>query len=171
MKIFKTLKSSKMKIWNIWSWPASVIDDIRQWQIVRKSQKEAEVINGLKSFKYEIRTDKIGRMYTVINIPEELVPYEKRDMVWPWMLEQLRELDDLLMSLRLNDLVYPEVTQIEGTSAYLVVLSPSTDSISIWKFLRWILNVSFVSLFFFILNSLSNKFLSQSIVSFLIDLF
>ena len=160
-----------MKIWNIWSWPASVIDDISQWQIVRKAQIEAEVINGLKNFRYEIRTDKIGRMYTVINIPEELIPYEKRDMVWPWMLEQLRELDDLLMSLRLNDLVYPEVTQIEGTSSYLVVLSPSTDSLSIWKFLRWLLNVSFVTLFIYILNSISHKFLGHSIVSFLIDLF
>lgn len=171
MKIFKTLKSSKMGIWNVWSWPASVIDDYRQWQIVRKAQKEAEVIAGLKSYKFEIRTDKIGRMYTVINIPEELIPYEKRDMVWPWMLEQLRELDDLLMSLRLNDLVYPEVTQIEGTSAYLVVLSPSTESISIWKFLRWIFNCSISTLIIYLLNSICHKFLGQSIFSFLIDLF
>lgn len=171
MKILRTLKYSKMKIYNIWSWPSSLIDDFRQWLLVKNALKEAEVINEFKSFRYELRIDKIGRVYTVINIPEELYPYEKKDMVWPWMLEQLRELDDILMKLRLNDLLYPEVKPIKDSPAYLVILTPSTDSISLSKFLRWIFNVSFVFTTLYLSNSFCRRQTGVSIVEFLISLF
>ena len=171
MKILKTLKSSKMRIYNIWSYPTMLIDDYRQWKLVKDALKEPEVISGFKQFKYELRTDRIGRVYTVVNIPEELWPYEKQNMVWPWMLEQLRELDDLLMGLRLNDVLYPEVKNIEGSPAYLVVLTPSTDSLSIWKFLRWIFNISFVCFSAFVINSLTRKFAGTSIIDFISSLF
>ena len=160
-----------MKIYNIWSWPSSLIDDFRQWLLVKNALKEAEVINEFKAFPYELRIDKIGRVYTVINIPEELYPYEKKDMVWPWMLEQLRELDDVLMKLRLNDLLYPEVKPIKDSPAYLVVLTPSTDSISLSKFLRWIFNVSFVFTTLYLSNSFCRRQTGVSIVEFLISLF
>lgn len=160
-----------MKIYNVWSWPSSLIDDIRQWILVKNALKEAEVINEFKSFKYELRTDKIGRVYTVINIPEELWPYEKKDMVWPWMLEQLRELDELLMKLRLNDLLYPEVKPIEDAPSYLVVLTPSTESLSISKFLRWILNISVMFVFLYLINSFCRKQTGTSIVEYVISLF
>lgn len=171
MKILRILKYSKMKIYNVWSWPSSLIDDIRQWILVKNALKEAEVINEFKSFKYELRTDKIGRVYTVINIPEELWPYEKKDMVWPWMLEQLRELDELLMKLRLNDLLYPEVKPIEDAPSYLVVLTPSTESLSISKFLRWILNISVMFVFLYLINSFCRKQTGTSIVEYVISLF
>ena len=171
MKILRTLKSSKMHIWNIWTWPSLLLDDYSQWRIVRKAQTEAEVIEGLRSFKYELRTDRIGRIYTVINIPEELYPYEKRQMVWPWMLEQLRELDDLLMELRLNDLVYPEVTPIDGSPAYLVVLSPSTDSLSFRKFFRWLFNCGIFTLSLVFINAMIAKFFGTSAIGFITSLF
>lgn len=171
MKILKTLKSSKMSIINIWTWPAQLIDDFRQWKIVRNALKEAEVIEGFKNFRYPLRVDKIGRIYTVINVPEELYPYEKKQMVWPWVLEQLREIDDLLMQLRLNELVYPEVTQIEGAPAYLVVLSPSTDSLSLWKCLRWIFNLSVLFTSLYIINAVVSKVAGSSIIELLMSLF
>ena len=160
-----------MRIFNIWSWPSAFIDDIRQWLMVRKALREAEVVSAFKNFKYELRIDRIGRVYTVINVPEELWEYEKREMVWPWMVEQLRELDGVLMRVRLNELLYPEVTPIEGSPAYLVVLSTSSESISIWKFLRWILNLSFVLLGLFIINKLVIKYAGSSIIHLIYSLF
>ena len=147
-----------------------IIDDIRQWRLVSKALKEAEVIDGFSKFQYELRTDQIGRVYTVVNIPEELAPYEKRNMVWPWMLEQLRELDDLLMSLRLNDLLYPEVSQIEGSSSYLIVLSPSTESIDIWKFLRWIFNLSILYITLYLANRIVFKIFGSTIIDYISSL-
>jgi hypothetical protein len=160
-----------MKWYNIWSWPSQLISDIREWRVVRSAMKEAEVIDKFKAFRYELRIDKIGRIYTVINLPEELWELSKRDMVWPWVLEQLRDIDELLMSVRLNDLVYPQVDPIPDTPSYLVVLSPSAESLSIWKFLRWILNLGFVSLFLFIINSLIGKIFGITAINFLISLF
>jgi hypothetical protein len=160
-----------MKWYNIWQWPKELYDDIRIWFIIRSALKESETIEKFKSFKYELRVDKIGRIYTVINIPEELWPLEYQDQAWPWMLEQLRELDELLMTLRLNELVYPDVSRIDGQPAYLVVLSPSSDSVSISRFIGWLFRCSLVAGSIFLLNKLCIKFAGDSIINYAISLF
>lgn len=170
MKILKTLKYSKMNWFNIIKWPAEIIDDIRQWILVRSALKETETQKALKTFKYEIRVDRIGRLYTVINIPEELWPFEKENQVWPWMVEQLRELDDVLMERQLSDLLYPEVTPIEGSPAYLVVLTPSTDSLKWSKFFGWSLRMGFIFTTLFLANRISLKLTGQYITDFLTSL-
>jgi hypothetical protein len=170
MKILTTLKSKRMNWYNIWKWPAEIIDDIRQWSLVRKALKEPETISALGSWKYELRKDKIGRLYTVINVPEELWPYDKQDQVWPWMVEQLRELDMLLLQRQLSDLLYPEVTRIEDAPAYLVVLSPSIESFSFWKGLRWLFNLSLVAGSIYIINRIVIKFSGDSILTLLLSL-
>ena len=171
MKITRYLKRTKMSWYNVWKWPSELIEDVQQWLAVRAALKEETTQQILNRFKYELRADTIGRLYTVINVPEELYPYEKRDMVWPWMLEQLRELDDLLMECRLNDMVYPEVTQIEGAPAYLVILSPQTESFSIWKFLRWLFNLGIVSLTVYLLNRIAIKAFGLGLIDSIISLF
>lgn len=175
MKWLSKIKKSKMKIYNIWSWPAELIDDIRQWLIVRKALKEDSTKTILSQYKYPLRIDKIGRVYTVINVPEELIEYEKSGNIWPWILEQLRELDSLLMSLRLNDLLYPDVKKLSSKDypnsfAYRVVLASSTESLSIWKFLRWLLNLSFVSFCLYLINSISMKVLGSGIIELFVSL-
>lgn len=160
-----------MKWYNIWSWPAAVIDDYRQWRTVKKAIEETEVKEKFKNFKYEMRVDKIGRIYTVINIPEELLPYEYRNMVWPWVLEQLREIDDLLLELRLNDLVYPDIQPLEEAPAYIVKLVPSTESLSIWKFLIWLKNVGILSLLVYISNNILHKTTGHSIIDLILSVF
>ena len=171
MKILTTLKSKPMKWYNIWKWPTEIIDDIRQWLMVRSALKEPETIQALQSWKYELRKDKIGRLYTVINIPEELWPYDKQDQVWPWMVEQLRELDMILLQRQLSDLVYPEVTRIDYAPAYLVVLTPSTESLSWSKGLRWLLNLGIVTITLILINKMSIKFTGDSIISHINSLF
>jgi hypothetical protein len=160
-----------MKLYNFWSWPAQLISDIREWNIVRKALKEVAVQEKFKTFKYELRIDNLSRVYTVINIPEELWEYDKRNMVWPWMLEQLRELDEMLMTVQLNDLLYPEVDKIADAPAYLVILKSSRESISFWKFLRWLFNCVFVTFSLIIINALIAKIFGQSIIQFFISLF
>jgi hypothetical protein len=160
-----------MKIYNFWTWPSQLISDIREWNIVRKALKETAVKQKFKNFKYELRVDRIGRVYTVINIPEELWDFDKRNMVWPWVLDQLRELDEMLMEVQLNDLLYPEVDKLQDAPAYLVVLRSSRESMSIWKFLRWILNCGFVIFMIYITNALIGKVLGQTAFQFLLSLF
>lgn len=160
-----------MNIFNIWKWPSELIDDIQQWRIVRKALKEPDVIHSFSRFKYQLRYDRIGRIYTVINVPEELYPFEKREMIWPWMLEQLRDVDDLLMRVRLNELVFPEVTRLPDYPSYLVVLTPSTESFRLGKLLRWLFNVGCVYFLFYIINILVVKYTGSTIIHLIKSLF
>lgn len=161
-----------MKWYNSWwKWPYEIIDDFRQWTVVRNALNEEETKNALKTFKYELRTDNIGRLYTVINVPEELWPYEKQDQIWPWMVEQLRELDLILLQRQLSDLVYPKVERIEDAPAYLVILSPSTESLKLSKFLKWIFSSTLFYLTFVIANNITIRFSGSSILNHFISLF
>lgn len=160
-----------MHWFNFWKWPIEVYEDIRQWLLVREALKEEATKQAFKSFKYELRTDRLGRIYTVINLPEELWPLEHQDKVWPWMVEQLRELDELLMERQLNDLVFPEVTPIEGSPAYLIVLSPSTESLKWSKLLGWLFRIGLVTFSLFTANKICLKAFNQSIIDSIITLF
>jgi hypothetical protein len=160
-----------MNPFNIWKWPIDVYEDIRQWKLVNDALKEPETLQAFKRFPYELRIDRIGRIYTVINIPDELLPLDKKDQVWPWVLEQLRELDEILMEVRLNELVFPEVTKIEEYPSYLVVLTPSTESFSVGKAFSWIFNVGFVSLLSYLSNKLIIKLTGDSVNDILYNTF
>lgn len=171
MKILKILKSKPMSWYNIWKWPIELIDDIRQWSIVRSATQELVTKDRFEKFRYQLRVDRVGRIYTVINVPDELLSYQNQDAVWPWVLGELRAIDDLLIECRLNDLVYPEVSPIPETPAYLVVLTPSTESMSIWKFLRWIFNCLLVAGSLYIFNRIILKIFNQSVLDLLLSLF
>lgn len=155
--LIRTLKTkNKMKLFNFWSWPAELIDDIRTWFIVRSAIKEDLTKSILDSFKYEIRVDKIGRLYTVLNVSEEFYEADKQKLAQYWLVEQLRELDEILLQCNLNDLLYPSVELIKdpNTFAYLIVLSPPAESLSFWKFLFWIFNLSLVAGSLLLLNKI-----------------
>lgn len=173
-QIIRALKSKKnMKLFNFWSWPAELIDDIRVWGIVRKAIKEESTKAILSSYKYQIRVDKLGRLYTVINVPEEFYPEDKQKLVWAWMVEQLRELDSVLMQCQLNEFVYPEVERVQDPQsfAYLVILSPPSESLSVWKFLTWILNTGLTIGTIIVINNLVQYFTGNSIVELLSIIF
>jgi len=161
-----------MGLFNFWSWPAELIDDIRQWLVVRSALKEPATEAEFKAFQdLEIRKDKIGRLYTVVNLPEELWPYEKRNMAWPYVLDKLRTVDELLMRIRLNELLFPDVRPIDDAYAYLVILSPSVESFSIWKFLRWLLNLSVTTGTIFLIDRIVLKLSGSGILDHFITLF
>lgn len=169
-KVIRSLKNNnKMKLFNIWSWPAELIDDIRCWNIVRIALKEEPTKILLSSFKYKLRIDSIGRLYTVINIPEEFYEDDKQKLVWAWMVEQLRDLDDILMKCQLSEFLYPSVRRIDDINsfAYLVVLTTSTESLSFFKFLKWLLNIGLIYLTFFILNKIFLVNFNHSVFDFI----
>jgi hypothetical protein len=161
-----------MGLFNFWSWPAELIDDLRQWMVVRSALKEPSTQSELKAFQdLEIRQDKIGRLYTVVNLPEELWPYEKRNMAWPYVLEKLRTVDELLMKVRLNELLFPDVKPIDDAYAYLIVLSPSIESLSIWKLLRWLLNMTVTITTLFLTDRIILKITGSGIIDHILSLF
>lgn len=109
--------------------------EISLWRMVKKVTKQ----NSALLEENNLRVDWIGRIYTVFNLPPEVL--ETPNTKEPWLSAQLKNVDDVLIQLNLSDVVYPEFTQIEGTNSYLLVLYPETEYINltlfIWNLILW----------------------------------
>lgn len=108
-----------------------LIKEIRIWWLARK----VALANQSELEEFGVRVDWVGRLYTVINLPEEVAsqPYSEQ----PYVLSQLRKYDEILLRLQLSDVLYPEFEKIPGENAYLLVLTPEMEYLD-W--LRFILN-------------------------------
>lgn len=106
-----------------------VINEINIWRKVRAIAKENEKPLNDAGF----RVDWIGRIYTVINLPEEVVnqPISKEG----YILMKLREYDRLFLDMGIADAISPEVEEIPGADAYLLILSPDRDYVKLKPFL------------------------------------
>lgn len=106
-----------------------VIGEVNIWRKVRAIARENEKPLNEAGF----RVDWIGRIYTVINLPEEVVnqPISKEG----YILMKLREYDRLFLDMGIADAVSPEIEQIPGADAYLLILSPDRDYVRLMPFL------------------------------------
>ena len=95
--------------------------ELRVWYKIRKIANE----NKTKLLDKGFRVDWIGRIYTVINLPEEVVnqPISQEGYV----LMQLREHDKLFLEMGIADYVSPEFNPIPETDSFLLVLSADRD--------------------------------------------
>ena len=103
--------------------------EIRIWQKIRKVAKAEEKSLNEKGF----RVDWVGRIYTVINLPEEVAtaPISQEGYV----LMKLREHDQFLLQLGIADYVSPEFNKIDDSDSFLLVLSADREYFRLWPFL------------------------------------
>jgi len=103
--------------------------ELQIWRKIKKIAKDAEKELNEKGF----RVDWVGRIYTVINLPEEVVsaPISQEGYV----LMKLREHDRFLLELGIADYVSPEFSPIENTDSFLLVLSADREYFSLKPFL------------------------------------
>ena len=90
--------------------------------------------NSAKLLEKGFRVDWVGRIYTVINLPEEVVsaPISQEGYV----LMQLREHDKLFLDLGIADYVSPEFNPIPETDSFLLVLSADRDYFRFWPLIK-----------------------------------
>ena len=102
--------------------------ELKIWSKIRKIAVE----NSAKLLEKGFRVDWVGRIYTVINLPEEVVsaPISQEGYV----LMQLREHDKLFLDMGISDYVSPEFNPIPETNSFLLVLSPDRDYLQFWPF-------------------------------------
>lgn len=102
--------------------------DFNIWRKFRKavrSQEDFLVENNM-------RVDWLGRVYTVINMPEEVVT--NQEMVQQgWVLSQLGPMNEVLMKVGVSDYAYPEISRIPNANAYLIVMYPDVDALNPWR--------------------------------------
>ena len=110
--------------------------EINLWRKIRKIAKENERVLNKKGF----RVDWVGRIYTVINLPEEVAtaPISQEGYV----LMELRKHDKFLLELGIADYVSPEFGRIEGEDSFLLILSADREQLKFIPFMKSILKTT-----------------------------
>jgi hypothetical protein len=103
-------------------------NDFEIWYKYAKVTKS----NRAKLEENNLRVDWLGRVYTVVNIPDDLQNYPNIEM---WVMQQLGPFNNILIELGIADYSFPEVSKIEeqGVNAYLVVMYPELNYIDPWR--------------------------------------
>ena len=103
-------------------------EDLRIWRRFRKTARKQEDLllqNGM-------RVDWLGRIYTVINMPEEVI--NNQELVQQgWVIGQLKPFNEVLMSIGLADFAYPEISRVPSSSSYLIVMYPEIEALNPWR--------------------------------------
>lgn len=98
--------------------------ELRIWWVFKKTaDQNTKLLNESK-----LRVDWLGRVYTVVNLPEE-VQTASPEIQQAYVLQKISEFGDVMMKIGLGDIVYPEIQKINGTAGWLVVLWPSFENL------------------------------------------
>lgn len=113
-----------------------VITDIKNYFYIKKVIKQNQ--KTIEWEKYKLRADWIGRIYTVINLPPEVLysPDAPQEIRPAYILEESKPINEYLTKLNLQEIVFPEIRPIEGSISYLVVYSPYFQRLS-WSWFLW----------------------------------
>jgi len=137
-------------------------NEIKTWKIIYSTTKQYKKFledNGL-------RVDRLGRMYTVINVPPEITDIHAESFV----LGQLRKYDEIMIRLRLVDIVYPSIQKIDepDSNAYLLILEGSRRYLNFWSiFKNLFFTVGLVVFFYFTINYLIDTNILQKFNDFI----
>ncbi len=112
-----------------------VINDNRNYFFIRKTIKKN--INTIEWEKYKLRVDWIGRIYTVVNLPPEVIysPDSPEEIRPAYVLEESRPINEYLTRLNLQEIIMPELTPISNSISYLIIYRPYFQRLSI----RWVI--------------------------------
>lgn len=107
--------------------------EIRIWWVFKKTaDQNTKLLNDTK-----LRVDWLGRVYTVVNLPEE-VQTASGEIQQAYVLQKISEFGDVMMKIGLGDIVYPEIQKINGTAGWLVVLWPTFDNLQVLRVISYI---------------------------------
>ena len=111
-----------------------VIIDIGNYFFVRRTIKNN--MNSIEWNKFKLRVDWIGRIYTVVNLPPEVIysPDTPEEIRPAYVIEESKPLNEYLTGLGLSEVILPEITPIPKSISYLITYTPAFQRLS----LRWI---------------------------------
>lgn len=119
--------------------------DTRTWWIFRSvARKNVELLNN-----QELRVDWLGRIYGVVNLPEE-VQTASGEIQQAYVLNKISTYGNFMLQIGLADMVYPQIQKVSPVS-YLVILWPVFDELSLLPIIGNILKSSFVGFLFFLI--------------------
>lgn len=114
--------------------------EIRIFTIFRRTALENR---KMLEEKHTLRVDWLGRIYGVINIPEE-VEGAAQQVQEAYVLQAITNYGKVMMQIGLADVQYPEIERIPGAAAYLVVLWPEYEALTFWRIIGNLIRTSFI---------------------------
>jgi hypothetical protein len=114
-----------------------VIKDIGNYFFVRRTIKSN--MGSIEWDRFKLRVDWIGRIYTVVNLPPEVIysPDAPEEIRPAYVIEESRPLNEYLTKLGLAEVILPEITPIPKSVSYLITDTPSFQRLSFrWIFYR-----------------------------------
>jgi hypothetical protein len=122
--------------------------DIRMWWIFRKTaRRSVELLNR----DHGLRVDWLGRIYGVVNLPEE-VQTASLEIQQAYVLQQITKFGQCMLDIGLADIVYPQIQKVNKTSSFLIVLWPVFDDLALLPILGNIIKSTFVGLIIFMIG-------------------
>ena len=112
-----------------------VITDIGNYFFVRRTIKNN--MGSIEWEKFKLRVDWVGRIYTVINLPPEVIysPDTPEEIRPAYVIEESKPLNVYLTGLNLQEIVLPSINPIPESTSYLLTYTPYFQRLS----LRWII--------------------------------
>ena len=120
--------------------------EFRIWLIFQHTTKKARKLLE----ENDLRVDWIGRVYGVVNVPDEVLGAAE-EIQQAYVLKQLGQFGEVLKSLRLANIVYPQIQAISNTGAYLVIFWPVLDRLNIINAIGHILYTALYTFVFYLL--------------------
>ena len=136
---------------NTFSYWQELYQEIRIWWIFRSTSRKP--VNVKKLNDNELRVDWLGRIYGVINMPEEVVTAAPQ-VQQAYVLQQISKWGPLTTEMGLSDIIFPEIDRLPGTNGYLVIVWPQYDALGVWYILGNLIKTSAVSFVLFLLGKL-----------------
>ena len=133
------------------SYWSELVSEIRIWWIFRSAARNKENLEKIN--QADLRVDWLGRIYGVVNMPEEVVTAAPQ-VQQAYVLQQINKWGPLTLEMGLADIIYPEINRIPGTPAYLVVKWPQYDALGLWYILGNIIKSAIVGFGLFLLARL-----------------
>jgi hypothetical protein len=112
-----------------------IVIDIRNYFFLRKVTKKNS--NTIEWNKLKLRVDWLGRIYTVVNLPPEVIysPDAPEEIRPAYVLEESRPINEYLTRLNLQEILAPEIKPIPESISYLIVYRPYFQKLS----LKWLI--------------------------------
>ena len=96
------------------SYWSELFSEIRIWWIFRSTARRKDNLD--KIVEADLRVDWLGRIYGVVNMPEEVLGAAPQ-VQQAYVLQQINKWGPLTTEMGLADIIYPEISRIPGTSA------------------------------------------------------
>jgi len=98
--------------------------EIRIWLLfMNKTKSNVELLE-----KNDLRVDWIGRVYGVVNVPDEVLGAAE-EIQQAYVLKEMGRFGNIMTELKLSNIVYPQMQEIKGSGAYLVIFWPVLDKL------------------------------------------